>query len=217
MSLFKSFYVCKFNQVSLIANVRSRISNVNLYGYSIAFKRQNMDKPPLLNIVREANQKANDIKRTFKFNQSKTDLSTQNAVWWILSGLILMIGASYAAVPLYKLFCESQGMDTVVAQDMSVEALQKKLSSMKKVETRKIKVKFVASTSTDLMWKFIPCQEDITVVPGETALAFFKAKNLTKRSIVGIGICKYSIFYSSVSINNFKVFFNLYSYFLFFC
>lgn len=131
----------------------------------------------------------NSPKINLKNFQQKPDQSSKNAVWYILSGFVIMIGASYAAVPLFKLFCESQGIDVNTEfRDLDIEKLKNKLTSMKKVENRSVKVKFVASTSADLLWKFDPCQEEITVAPGETALAFFKAKNLTDRSIIGIGI-----------------------------
>lgn len=121
--------------------------------------------------------------------KQRPDEGKKNALWYILSGLVIMIGASYAAVPLFKIFCESQGIDVSTEfKDMDIEKLKKKLSSMKKVEDRAIKVEFVASTASDLLWKFEPCQDEIVVAPGETALAFFRAKNLTDRSIIGIGI-----------------------------
>lgn len=124
------------------------------------------------------------------FSQSQSyssKKSRKNAILYITSGLILMIGASYAAVPLYKMFCEAQGLELSTEFKYNpVEQLKQKLNSMRRVEERVIKVKFVASTSSDLLWKFEPSQDEITVAPGETALAFFKAKNNTDRSIVGI-------------------------------
>lgn len=130
-------------------------------------------------------------KKNLKFStrnfQQKADTSTKNAVWYILSGFVIMAGASYAAVPLFKIFCESQGIDTSTEfRDLGIEKLKDKLKAMKKVEDRSVAVKFIASTSSDLQWTFSPCQDEIVVAPGETALAFFKAKNLTDRSIVGI-------------------------------
>lgn len=135
------------------------------------------------------------ISRSFSNNSqirssqnSSGDEGHKNAIWYILSALVIMIGASYAAVPLFKIFCESQGIDVSTDfKDMDLENLKKKLKGMRRVEDRMIRVKFVASTSGDLLWKFEPCQDEIIVVPGETALAFFRAKNLTNRSIVGIG------------------------------
>ena len=42
---------------------------------------------------------------------------------------------------------------------------------------RRIKVSFSASTSDTLPWSFKPLQREISLLPGETALAFYKAKN----------------------------------------
>jgi len=121
------------------------------------------------------------------FQNHRTDKNSKNLVWYAMSGLVIMGGMSYAAVPLFKIFCESQGMDANTDfRDMNIEVLVDRLKAMKKVEDRSLVIKFVACTSADLKWDFIPCQTEITVAPGETALAFFKAKNNTKRPIVGI-------------------------------
>lgn len=51
---------------------------------------------------------------------------------------------------------------------------------------RRIKVTFSASTSDTLQWSFRPQQREISVLPGETALAFYKAKNRSSEDIIGI-------------------------------
>jgi cytochrome c oxidase assembly protein subunit 11 len=51
---------------------------------------------------------------------------------------------------------------------------------------RRIKVSFSASTSDSLPWKFHPQQREISLLPGETALAFYKAKNTSDEDIIGI-------------------------------
>jgi cytochrome c oxidase assembly protein subunit 11 len=117
-------------------------------------------------------------------NNSK---ESNNAFWYILSGGVLMIGATYAAVPLFKIFCESQGIElNTEYRDMGIANLKEKLSSMANTSDRRIEIKFDACTSGDLLWKFVPTQDSLTVSPGETALAFFRAKNLTNRPIIGI-------------------------------
>jgi cytochrome c oxidase assembly protein subunit 11 len=57
---------------------------------------------------------------------------------------------------------------------------------------RRIKVSFSASTSDSLPWSFRPQQREISILPGETALAFYKAKNKSKDDI--IGIATYNVF-----------------------
>jgi cytochrome c oxidase assembly protein subunit 11 len=37
-----------------------------------------------------------------------------------------------------------------------------------------------------MRWKFVPITNEMYVIPGETALAFFNAKNETDGDIVGI-------------------------------
>lgn len=61
-----------------------------------------------------------------------------------------------------------------------------KVSTMSPVKSRKIKVKFTADTAASMQWNFKPQQLEITVVPGETALAFYTATNPTDNQIIGI-------------------------------
>lgn len=173
----------------------STINNTNLRKQSsiFLFKMNNINNLKQTRINKLFTSKLlfqNSQKQLPKLNtysKNYDSKSNTNAVWYILSGFVLMIGASYAAVPLFKIFCESTGMDVNTDfRDMNIEVLKTKLASMKKVDTRNIEIKFVATTSSDLLWKFEPCQEIINVAPGETALAFFKAKNLTDRSIIGM-------------------------------
>lgn len=51
---------------------------------------------------------------------------------------------------------------------------------------RRIKVHFNADRSEQLPWKFTPQQKFVSVLPGETSLAFYTAKNTSTRDIIGI-------------------------------
>ncbi|KAF8575162.1 hypothetical protein K439DRAFT_1641618 [Ramaria rubella] len=51
---------------------------------------------------------------------------------------------------------------------------------------KRIKVHFNADTSDALPWSFTPQQKFIYVLPGETALAFYTAKNKSDKDIIGI-------------------------------
>lgn len=94
--------------------------------------------------------------------------------------LIVMLGMGYAGVPLYKMFCQAQGLggQAVVGQTSKVE-------TMDPVE-RQIRIFFNADTASAMQWNFRPHQAQITVKPGETALAFYRAKNPCDRPIIGI-------------------------------
>lgn len=94
---------------------------------------------------------------------------------------VLVAGLSYAAVPLYRIFCQSYSYGgTTTGHDTS------KVEYMKPASERKIKVRFNADTAASMLWNFKPLQREITVIPGETALAFYTAENPTDKAVVGI-------------------------------
>lgn len=53
-------------------------------------------------------------------------------------------------------------------------------------ETKRIRVSFNADASDALPWSFEPSQKEVYVLPGETALAFYRAKNAGDKDITGI-------------------------------
>lgn len=53
-------------------------------------------------------------------------------------------------------------------------------------DARRLRITFSASVSDVLEWKFTPQQREVRVLPGETALAFYKAKNCSKEDIIGV-------------------------------
>ena len=87
-----------------------------------------------------------------------------------------MLALSFAAVPLYRAFCQVTGFDGTT---------QRAETGADKTLARKITVRFDATTNPDLPWAFKPMQVEQTLHIGETGLAFFEAKNLTDRPITG--------------------------------
>lgn len=51
---------------------------------------------------------------------------------------------------------------------------------------RRIKVHFNADRSDQLPWSFRPQQKYVNVLPGESSLAFYTAKNMSDKDIIGI-------------------------------
>ncbi|GFN78255.1 cytochrome c oxidase assembly protein cox11, mitochondrial, partial [Plakobranchus ocellatus] len=92
-----------------------------------------------------------------------------------------MLGGAYAGVPLYKVFCQATGLggQAVRGHDTS------QVETMQAVD-RPIKVRFNADVASSMRWNFKPQQTEVTVRPGETALAFYTAKNPTDKPIIGI-------------------------------
>uniref|UniRef100_A0A8C8Z141 Cytochrome c oxidase copper chaperone COX11 n=1 Tax=Prolemur simus TaxID=1328070 RepID=A0A8C8Z141_PROSS len=101
---------------------------------------------------------------------------------YVVAAAVGMLGASYAAVPLYRLYCQTTGLGgSAVAGHASDQ-----IENMVPVKDRIIKVTFNADVHASLQWNFRPQQTEIYVVPGETALAFYKAKNPTDKPVIGI-------------------------------
>lgn len=100
-----------------------------------------------------------------------------SAVASVCVGFVVAMGAlSYAAVPLYKMFCQATGFGgtTQVAIEPSKVMLDKIVT-----------VRFDANVAPGLSWSFVPLQTTMDVKLGENALAFFKATNTTDKVLKG--------------------------------
>ncbi|KAH8099969.1 cytochrome oxidase assembly factor [Cristinia sonorae] len=97
--------------------------------------------------------------------------------------IVVAVGVTYAAVPLYRMFCAATGF----AGTPKVGMGKYEADRLVPVEdAKRIKVHFNADTSDQLPWSFVPQQKYVTVLPGETSLAFYKAKNDSDQDIIGI-------------------------------
>ncbi|XP_067403534.1 cytochrome c oxidase assembly protein COX11, mitochondrial isoform X2 [Emydura macquarii macquarii] len=101
---------------------------------------------------------------------------------YIAAAAVGMVGLSYAAVPLYRLYCQATGLGGSAVAGHGSDQIE----TMEPVKDRIIKVTFNADVHASLHWNFRPQQTEIYVVPGETALAFYKAKNSTDKPVIGI-------------------------------
>ncbi|XP_014272780.1 cytochrome c oxidase assembly protein ctaG [Halyomorpha halys] len=119
--------------------------------------------------------------RNYSSRKNDVSFKTRSTVYYIAGVGILCVGMSYAAVPLYRIFCQaySYGGTTGVG-DSSV------IQNMKKLEDRILKIRFNADTASSMRWNFKPQQSEITLIPGETALAFYTARNPTDHPVTGI-------------------------------
>jgi len=87
-----------------------------------------------------------------------------------------MVGAAYAAVPIYKLICVASGLNGTT---------QRVAGNGVTILDRKITVHFDTNTGADMPWEFKPLQASLTVRIGETSMAYFGAYNPTGRTISG--------------------------------
>ncbi|XP_007947843.1 cytochrome c oxidase assembly protein COX11, mitochondrial [Orycteropus afer afer] len=124
-------------------------------------------------------------KRTNPFTRAQEEdwrRRNKTVLTYVTAAAVGMLGASYAAVPLYRLYCQTTGLGgSAVAGHASDQ-----IETMVPVKDRIIKVTFNADVHASLQWNFRPQQTEIYVVPGETALAFYKAKNPTDKPVIGI-------------------------------
>jgi cytochrome c oxidase assembly protein subunit 11 len=91
--------------------------------------------------------------------------------------VVLMVGASYAAVPFYNWFCRATGFNgtTQVATSAPSSAPL----------ARKIAVRFDANVAPGLPWKFEPEQTEIDVKIGEVVTVFYTVTNQSARTTTG--------------------------------
>jgi len=97
-----------------------------------------------------------------------------------LAGVALgMVALSFAAVPLYRIFCQVTGFGGTVRQAEATEtpALE-----------RAIRIRFTASVDKEMPWDFRPSQLTQEVKVGETQLAAYEAYNPTDRVITGTAV-----------------------------
>ena len=87
-----------------------------------------------------------------------------------------MVGAAYAAVPLYNWFCRATGFQgtTQVATVAPANVLD-----------RKVKVRFDANVTGSLPWRFAPDQTAIEVKIGEVVTVGYTVVNQSARETVG--------------------------------
>lgn len=90
---------------------------------------------------------------------------------------VSMVGAAYAAVPLYDLFCRVTGYGGTP---------QVRVAAADRVIDREVTIRFDASRNGGLPWEFQPIDRAITVNVGESALAYFRATNTSDRPITGV-------------------------------
>lgn len=91
----------------------------------------------------------------------------------------VMLGVSFAAVPLYDIFCRVTGFGgtTNVAATASTEAID-----------RLITIRFDANVNGDLPWAFQPKQQEVVLKIGDNAVAYYQAQNFGERAFTGTAV-----------------------------
>lgn len=101
-----------------------------------------------------------------------------STAFFVVLVVFVMVGLSFASVPLYDLFCRTTGFG-------GTPVIKKNVNESKFSEELTIKVLFNADTAQGLEWNFSPVQREMIVNLGETTLAFYEAKNYSDNSVTG--------------------------------
>jgi len=103
---------------------------------------------------------------------------SNNKVAFLLLGVIGgMLGLSFAAVPLYRIFCQITGYGGTPRIDAAAST---------RMVDRTITIRFNADVHRGMPWKFAPAQKEITLRLGEEAVAFYVARNPTDQPVTGV-------------------------------
>lgn len=100
----------------------------------------------------------------------------QRTAAWLVTVAAGMCALSFAAVPLYDLFCRATGFGGTTSVSETAPDV---------ILDRTVKVRFDASLEAGMPWTFRPVQTEMTIRLGETGLAFYEVHNPTDRPIAG--------------------------------
>jgi cytochrome c oxidase assembly protein subunit 11 len=102
------------------------------------------------------------------------------AIALALVGLVAaMTGLAFAAVPLYRMFCQATGYGGVP---------QRAERAPDQILDQTIRIRFDANVDPALPWTFAPVQRLIDIKIGETTLAYFKATNNSNVPLSGTAV-----------------------------
>ena len=87
-----------------------------------------------------------------------------------------MVGLSFAAVPAYRAFCQITGWGGTTQRATGASGV---------ILDREVTIRFDATVSSGLPWRFKPEQVSQSLKIGETGLAYYEAENLSDQPIIG--------------------------------
>ncbi|MEO6580877.1 MAG: cytochrome c oxidase assembly protein [Sphingomicrobium sp.] len=106
-----------------------------------------------------------------------TSLAARNRTVGFRAALfgLVMLAVAFAAVPLYRAFCEATGFDGTTQRAASAPG----------AIAGQIGVRFDANINAALPWRFEPEQETVRIHPGARTTIYYDATNLAARSTTG--------------------------------
>jgi cytochrome c oxidase assembly protein subunit 11 len=100
----------------------------------------------------------------------RSNAKTARILFVICAG---MLGLAFAAVPLYRMFCEATGF----------AGTPERATHAPGAVAGEVKVLFDANVHPGLPWRFEPEQNSVEIAPGAQTKIFYRAQNLSARAI----------------------------------
>jgi cytochrome c oxidase assembly protein subunit 11 len=98
----------------------------------------------------------------------------------VLAGVAVgMVGMSFAAVPLYRLFCQLTGFGGTPMIGQAAPDAPPEGAPL-------VSVRFNANTNPGLPWRFMPEQTELRLPVGAEGVAFYSASNLSGAPVTGV-------------------------------
>lgn len=85
-----------------------------------------------------------------------------------------MLGAAFAAVPLYQIFCQVTGYGGTT---------QRAEAAPSRIIDQKVTVRFDANASPSVPWSFQPVEREVTMKLGEVRQTAYRVKNLSDERV----------------------------------
>ena len=114
---------------------------------------------------------------------TQNDLHSKNRRMLVVVFAVVfgMVGLSFAAVPLYRIFCQVTGFG-------GTTQLSAAAPDADQILERTINVKFNADVSRNVLWKFHADQRQIDVKLGQQGLMSFSAKNEDSVPVTAVAV-----------------------------
>ncbi|MCW2338689.1 cytochrome c oxidase assembly protein subunit 11 [Sphingobium sp. B2D3A] len=95
---------------------------------------------------------------------------------------VAMLGLGFAAVPLYRLFCQVTGFGGTTQR---VDAAEAAKAVSLQTQGRQLSIRFDSNIGGGIPWEFYPEKRRVTVGVGGKSMAIFIAKNTSNKPITG--------------------------------
>ncbi|KAI3451343.1 hypothetical protein Pfo_008014 [Paulownia fortunei] len=182
-------------------------SNNNIYGRTFGFDCRGFMSKHGNNLRNYSLGESCSVNFGRQYSTHATMENKSKKMLLYLTGLVFaMVGCSYAAVPLYRRFCQATGYGGTVQRRESVEEKIARHAKDGTVTSREIIVQFNADVADGMPWKFVPTQREVRVKPGESALAFYTAENRSSTPITGVSTYNVTPMKAAVYFNKIQCF-----------